>query len=78
MEIHYRVGEIESCSEIRKRTKLYEYSTNQAPSEELAVIKKSKTYGTPVVNKGESFIYTDGKWTDWSEFELPLPEDFPE
>ena len=39
---------------------------------------KLKTYGTPVVNKGESFIYTDGKWTDWSEFELPLPEDFPE
>ena len=58
--------------------KLYECSTNQAPSEELAVIKKSKTYGTPVVNKGESFIYTDGKWTDWSEFELPLPEDFSE
>ena len=52
--------------------KLYEYSTNQAPSKELAVITKSNTYGTSVVNKGESFIYTEGKWTDWSEFELPL------
>lgn len=54
--------------------KLYEYSTNQAPSKELAAIIGTKTYGTPVVNKGESFIYTGGKWTDWSEVELPLPE----
>jgi hypothetical protein len=32
------------------------------------------TYGIAVVNKGESFLYTGGKWIDWSEYEVPLTE----
>lgn len=30
-----------------------------------------------VVNKGESFLYKDGKWVDWSDYiaKLPVPDD---
>jgi hypothetical protein len=57
---------------------LYEYSTNQAPSKELAEAAGATLYGIAVVNKGESFLYTGGQWMDWSEYEVPLRDWVPE
>ena len=50
----------------RNGQKQYEYAANQAPSQHVS---KSPAYGVAVVNKGESYIYTNGQWTDWSEYE---------
>ena len=54
---------------------LYEYATNQAVTKEFAEAVHMTTYGIAVVNKGESFLYTGGKWIDWSEYEVPLTEE---
>ena len=54
--------------------KLYEYATNQAWAKEFAEAKGISVYGVAVVNKGESFIYIDGEWIDWSEYEVPDTE----
>ena len=32
--------------------------------------RNADEYGIAVVNKGESFIYDNGEWTDWTEYEL--------
>ena len=32
--------------------------------------RNADEYGVAVVNKGESFIYDNGEWTDWTEYEL--------
>ena len=63
---------------------LHEYATNVTYSKAHAQAVKAKEaaegtpknkrdrtadeYGKAVVNKGESFIYDDGAWTDWSEY----------
>ena len=64
---------------------IHEYAVNAAYSKAHAEAVKAKEaadetprdqrdriadeYGVAVVNKGESFIYEDGTWTDWSEYE---------
>jgi hypothetical protein len=64
---------------------LYEYSVNASYSKAHAeAVKANETendissdqrdrnadeYGVAVVNKGESFVYDDGEWTDWAEYE---------
>lgn len=64
---------------------LYEYSVNVSYTKEHAeAVKANETendissdqrdrnadeYGVAVVNKGESFVYDDGEWTDWAEYE---------
>ena len=63
---------------------LHEYATNAAYSKAHAEAVKAKEakegtsddnkdrvadeYGVAVVNKGESFIFDGGTWTDWSEY----------
>ena len=46
--------------------KLYEYAVNSAPSKSYAEATEGSKYGVAVVNKGESFLYEDGQWKDWS------------
>ena len=64
---------------------LYEYAVNAAYSQAHAEAVQAKEaadgvdsdhrdrnadeYGVAVVNKGESFVYDEGSWTDWSEYE---------
>ena len=33
------------------------------------MVPRGNEYGIAVVNKGESFIYDNGIWTDWTEYE---------
>lgn len=60
---------VEETVEDKTDGTLYEYSVNAAPTEEAAQKAGSPVYGVAVVNKGESFIYENDKWTDWSEYE---------
>lgn len=64
---------------------LYEYAANIAYTQAHAEAVQAKEaadgvdsddrdrnadeYGVAVVNKGESFIYDEGAWTDWTEYE---------
>jgi hypothetical protein len=59
-----------------KRT--YSVSANQSFSKStvdymIAHNRRFVSYGTAVVNEGESFLYRDGKWVDWSEHLAGLP-----
>jgi hypothetical protein len=56
--------------------KLYEYAANQTYSAELAKLIGSAMYGVSVVNKGESFVYENGQWTDWADYEKKPNEAF--
>ena len=47
--------------------RLYEYAVNTAPTEKTAEALDSLQYGVSVVNKGESFLYEDSQWKDWSD-----------
>lgn len=49
--------------------KLYEYASNQSFTSEVAAILGSPMYGKAVVNKGESFVYENGQWTDWADYD---------
>ena len=70
---------------VENGAKLYEYSVNVSYSKAHAeAVKAAETrsgtspddrdrnadeYGVAVVNKGESFVFEDGAWSDWTEFE---------
>ena len=46
---------------------LYEYGVNAAKTAKTAEETGEPMYGVAVVNEGESFIFEDGTWTDWSK-----------
>ena len=48
---------------------LYEYGVNVAKTAKNAEETGEPMYGAAVVNQGESFIFEDGAWTDWSKDE---------
>ncbi|MBR3224823.1 MAG: hypothetical protein IKF78_05835 [Atopobiaceae bacterium] len=57
----------------------YKVSATQAISKEVADVVNTNgvvlpIYGNAVVNKGESFLYKDGAWVDWSEYLAGLPK----
>lgn len=59
---------------------VYEMSVNAMNDYDSAIKEGIKFYGKSVVNPGESFIYTDGKWQDWSDIKYDftkeeLPDD---
>ena len=60
---------VEETVNDEKEGTLYEYSVNSASSQKVAEETGDRVYGVAVVNKGESFIYENGAWTDWSEYE---------
>ncbi len=49
--------------------KQYEFTANQSLSKELAGMIGGQMYGVAVVNRGESFVYQNGQWTDWFDYE---------
>ena len=51
---------------VKNGEKLYEFAANVALTKEAAAAKGDTDYGVAVVNEGESFFYTDGKWIDWT------------
>ena len=53
--------------------KLYEFAANQTQANELAQMTGAPMYGVAVVNKGESFVYQNGQWTDWYDYEKMPP-----
>jgi hypothetical protein len=57
----------------------YKVSATQAISKEVVDVVNTNgvvlpIYGNAVVNKGESFLYKDGAWVDWSEYLAGLPK----
>ncbi len=59
---------------------VYEMSVNAMNDYDSAIRAGIKFYGKSVVNPGESFIYTDGRWQDWSDIKYDftkeeLPDD---
>ena len=54
---------------------VYEMSVNAMNDYDSAIRAGIKFYGKSVVNPGESFIYTDGRWQDWSDIKYELPDD---
>ncbi len=60
-------------------TRLYSASANQAISKQsVEYLNKMRVpvplYGEAVVNKGESFLYSNGQWVDWTEHIAALPK----
>ena len=47
----------------------YEFAANQSFTRELAQMVGAGMYGVAVVNRGESYVYQDGQWTDWFDYE---------
>ena len=57
-------------------TKLYEYAVNSGFTKQTAeAFGQMPTYSIGVVNKGESYLYENGKWTDWADYEMPFDGD---
>ena len=52
----------------------YEYAANQSFTRELAQMMGAPMYGVAVVNRGESYVYQDGQWTDWADCEKKLAD----
>lgn len=52
----------------------YEYAANQSFTRELAQMMSAPMYGVAVVNRGESYVYQDGQWTDWADCEKKLAD----
>ena len=48
-------------------SKEFLFCVNSGPSESQKQVDSAGRYWKGVVNKGESFVYEDGKWCDWSE-----------
>ncbi len=58
-----RIAVVSTTSKLNNDGKrVYEASANTAPTETPTAVN------TAVVNKGESFVYKDGKWTDWKDY----------
>ena len=58
---------------------VYEMSVNAMNDYDSAIREGIKFYGKSVVNPGESFIYTDGRWQDWSDVKVDFTkEEFPD
>ena len=60
-------------------TRLYSASANQALSKQSVEFlrgmnMKVTAYGEAVVNEGESFLYSNGQWVDWSKHIAALPK----
>jgi len=49
--------------------------SKKAVEQLVAQGKNMKSYGTAVVNEGESFLYDGKKWQDWSSYITKLPVD---
>ncbi len=49
--------------------------SKKAVEQLVAQGKNMKSYGTAVVNEGESFLYDGKKWQDWSSYIAKLPVD---
>ena len=62
---------------IQDGQKLYELTVNAAPTKE-SLGEGETDYGVAVVNSGESFYYSNGKWADWSEAIPKVKEKDPE
>ena len=62
---------------VKDGEKLYEFTVNAAPSKE-SLAEDETDYGVAVVNPGESFYYSKGKWTDWKEALPKIKEIAPE
>ncbi len=45
----------------------YQYVLPSAYGKEFAHVMGQLSYATGVVNEGESFLFSDGKWQDWTE-----------
>ena len=65
-------------------TRLYSASANQALSKQsVEFLNEMRVpvplYGQAVVNKGESFLFSNGQWVDWTEHiaALPIAEGVP-
>lgn len=60
-------------------TRLYSASANRALSKQSVEYLNGMRmpvplYGEAVVNKGESFLYSNGQWADWTEHIAALPK----
>ena len=62
--------------------KVYQYTVNAGLGKPLADELDLPFYGKAVVNHGESYLYENGKWTDWADHKLTysdaLKESFEE
>jgi len=52
----------------------YSYATVCSNSKKFAEENDYPAYGVPILHAGESFVYEDGKWTDWVEGLLKFME----
>ena len=64
-------------------TRLYSVSANQAFSKQSVEFLNEMRmpvplYGEAVVNKGESFLFSNGQWVDWTEHIAALPKSMAE
>ena len=59
----------------RDGNKMYEYTANAGLAKPLADALDMPFYGNAIVNHGESYIYENGKWTDWADHRLAYTDD---
>ena len=82
MSAGHKYSVVSTVSELNGTGRTYTVSANKGVSQEFVNwYNKLKgkvvlfMYDKAVVNKGESFLYKDGKWVDWSEYVPTIPLD---
>ena len=61
-----RDGQLVSVVVEERSGERYVFGASSTDGEELARSAGSNCYGVAVINEGESFLYRNGAWTDWS------------
>ena len=64
-----KIGIVAEEYVIEDGVKLYEYAVNAAPTKKYSEKEGDPFYCVAVVNEGESFVYENGDWIDFTEYE---------
>lgn len=67
-----KIGVVVEEYVIEDGAKLYEYDVNAAPTKKYSEEEGDPLYCEAVVNEGESFVYENGEWIDFSKYEPRL------
>ena len=73
-----RYGVVSSASVLTADgNRRYSVSANAGVSKETAELYGINVYSAAVVNAGESYLYTNGAWTDWKDYLAANPPEQP-
>ena len=69
LEEGQRFSIVSTCSSVNQQgAREYSISVNKGMSEAVSQQRRVNRFTKAVVNEGESYLFRDGEWTDWSEY----------